>query len=237
MEEECLDDVIVSIVLEASNFYENEEDENNYFVAYRLLVIPNEESEDIEGELNWKMQEELSDENLIFTMIGENFEPFRIVDLPNIDGYNFENSTSFLLDDIKFNDAIIYIKNINTISFKDLKSNNSYDKKNYKTTIFQKDYNLIEYKVKEKNNKNKIRELRLVSALEKYFNPESALNNINDAIEFEKEDSIESADSYMMRAEIYLILNNKIKAINDLNRLLEIEPTNQYALNLLDSIK
>jgi hypothetical protein len=135
MEEESLDEIIVNVILEASNFYLDEEDENDYFVAYRLLVIPNEDSEDMEGELNWKMQEELLDENLVFTMIGDNFEHYRIVDLPNIVWSNFENSTSFLLDDIRFIDAVKYIKDIKTISFNNLKSNNFYDKKNYKTSV------------------------------------------------------------------------------------------------------
>ena len=138
MEEEYLDDIIVNVILEASNFYLNEEDENDYFVAYRLLVIPNEECEDMEGELNLKIQEELIDENLVFTLIGDNFEPFRIVDLPNIYSCNFENSTSFLLDDEKFIDAVKYIKDIKTISFKDLKSNNQYDENNYKTSVIEK---------------------------------------------------------------------------------------------------
>jgi hypothetical protein len=100
------------------------------------LVIPNEDSEDMEGELNWKMQEELSDEYLIFTMIGaENFEHYRIVDLPNIVWSNFENSTSFLLDNVRFIDAVKYIKDIKTISFNNLKSNNPFDKKIFKTSV------------------------------------------------------------------------------------------------------
>ncbi|WP_353085064.1 hypothetical protein [Flavobacterium sp.] len=128
----------MNIILEASNFYLNEEDENDYFVAYRLLVIPNEDSEDMEGDLNWKMQEELSSEHLIFTWIGDNIEPFRIVDLPNIYWSDFENSTTFLLDDEKFIDAVKYIKDIKTISFKDLKSNDKYDEKSYKTCVIEK---------------------------------------------------------------------------------------------------
>lgn len=138
MEEESLDEIIVNVILEASNFYLDEEDENDYFVAYRLLVIPNEDSEDMEGELNWKMQEELLDENLVFTMIGDNFEHYRIVDLPNIVWSNFENSTSFLLDDIRFIDAVKYIKDIKTISFNNLKSNDKYDEKSYKTCVIEK---------------------------------------------------------------------------------------------------
>lgn len=86
----------------------------------------------MEGELNLKIQEELSAEHLIFTWIGDNIEPFRIVDLPNIYWCDFENSTTFLLDDEKFIDAVKYIKDIKTISFKDLKSTYKYDKKTIK---------------------------------------------------------------------------------------------------------
>lgn len=94
----------------------------------------------MEGDLNWKMQEELSSEHLIFTWISDNIEPFRIVDLPNIYWSDFENSTTFLLDDEKFIDAVKYIKDIKTISFKDLKSNDKYDEKSYKTCVIEKAY-------------------------------------------------------------------------------------------------
>jgi hypothetical protein len=69
-------------------------------------------------------------------MIGaENFEHYRIVDLPNIVWSNFENSTSFLLDNVRFIDAVKYIKDIKTISFNNLKSNNPFDKKIFKTSV------------------------------------------------------------------------------------------------------
>jgi uncharacterized protein (TIGR02145 family) len=153
MEEVNLDHIIINIHLEGSYYYVDEDDKNNYFIAYQLIVIADEDSEDLEGELNWRIRDELSDQNLIYTMIGENYDPYRIVDLPNIDYFEFENNISFLLEDVKFIDAIKYIKDIKTISFKDLKSNNQYDENNYKTSIFEKDYNLKINKSKRKNIK------------------------------------------------------------------------------------
>jgi antitoxin component YwqK of YwqJK toxin-antitoxin module len=119
--------------IEGTYFYQEEENKDDYFIAYRLIVIASDQdNEDLEFEIHDYLKSVLSDENLIFTYIETYSEPQKIVGVPEIQYYEFENSLGWLLEDTNIVDAIAYLKNIKTVNFNDLKSANLYDKKNFK---------------------------------------------------------------------------------------------------------
>ena len=95
---------------------------------------------------------------------------------------------------------------------------------------------MFEIKKKITNNKKKIQSLLFESILDKLTNPKSALTKINDAIKLEIIDKKEDSYTYFYRAEIHIILNNNEKAIEDLRKVLELEPDFKRAEILLSSI-
>ena len=235
-----LKEVLFNMELEGYYYYQDEENKDDYFIAYQLIVIAsNQDDEDCEFELLDYIKTSLSDDNLIFTDVGVNSETHRIVGLPEIEYFEFENGNYTLLEDINIVEAIDFLRNIKTIKFKDLKSNNVYDKKNYKHSIFEIDYNLskIENEKKIKNNKKKITALLFEAIIYKISNPELALNKIDKAIGLEIIDNTENAYSYFIRAEIFIKLNNNEKAIEDLEKILKLEPGFEKAIQLLESLK
>jgi tetratricopeptide (TPR) repeat protein len=232
-----LNSVIFNLELEGTYYYQDEEKKDDYFIAYRLIVkVSNQDDEDCEFELIDYIKSELSDENLIFTDVGTNSESHRIIELPEIDYFEFENGSYILLEETNIVNAIDFLKNIKTINFKDLKSNNVYDKKNFKSAIYKTDFNLYKEK-KRKNNKKEITKLLINATLLHLTNLELALFNIDKAIELEIIDETESAFSYAIRAKINLKLSNKEKAIEDLKKALELDPNETAAINLLESLK
>jgi hypothetical protein len=232
-----LNDVIFNLELEGTYYYQDEENEADYFIAYQLIVITsNQDDEDCEFELLDYIKTALSDEDLIFTHVGANSETHRIVGLPEIELFEFENGNYTLLHDTNIVDVIEFLRNMKTINFSDLKSNNVYDKNNFKTVIYKTDFNLSKVK-KVKNNKKEIFKLLFNATILKLTNLELALFNIDKAIELEIIDKTESAFSYTIRAEINLKLSNKEKAIEDLKKALELDPNETKTIKLLESLK
>ena len=128
-----LKDVLFHLQLEGTYYYQDEENEDDYFIAYQLIVITSDQDdEDCEFELLDYIRSEIDDENLIFTHVGENSETHRVVGLPEIEDFNFENGNYTLLHDTNIVDAIEFLKNMKTINFKDLISKNLYDNKNFR---------------------------------------------------------------------------------------------------------
>ncbi len=134
MNENNYDDVLINIQLEGNYFYENEDNLNDYFIAYQLVLIAtDQDNEDCEGELYNRLKSEINEENLIFTCVGPNSETQRIIGLPEIEYFEFENSNYTILENATIFEAIDFINNIKTIDFNNLKSKNLYNKKNYKS--------------------------------------------------------------------------------------------------------
>ena len=128
-----LKDVLFHLELEGTYYYQDEENEADYFIAYQLIVITSDQDdEDCEFELLDYIKTTLSDEDLIFTHVGANSETHRIVGLPEIELFEFENGNGTLLDDTNIVDAIEFLRNMKTINFSDLISENLYDNSNYK---------------------------------------------------------------------------------------------------------
>lgn len=136
MEEDNINDlkeVIFDLVLEGTYYYPDEEKKDDYFIAYHLVVIvSNQDYEDCEFEIHDCLKSELSYENLIFTNVGPDSETYRIIEVPEIDYFEFENGSYTLLDDTNIVDAVEFLKNMKTINFKELISENLYNKKNFK---------------------------------------------------------------------------------------------------------
>ena len=65
----------------------------------------------------------------------------------------------------------------------------------------------------------------------------SAIESINNCIDFDIEEDSENAEHYINRAKINLKLSNKEKAIEDLKKALELDPNETAAINLLESLK
>ena len=131
-----LKEVLFHLELEGTYYYQDEENEADYFIAYQLIVIVSDEySDDAEFEIYECLQIALNDEDLIFTDVGENSETYRIIGLPEIEFFEFENGNFTLLDNTNIVDAIEFLRNMKTIDFKDLISKNLYDKKNFKSVI------------------------------------------------------------------------------------------------------
>ena len=231
-----LKDVLFHLQLEGTYYYQDEENEDDYFIAYQLIVITSDQDdEDCEFELIDYIKSKIDDENLIFTHVGENSETHRIVGLPEIENFNFENGNYTLLHDTNIVDAIEFLRNMKTINFSDLKSNNVYDKNNFKSVIYKTDFNLSKVK-KVKNNKKEIFKLLFNATILKLTNLELALFNIDKAIELEIIDKTESAFSYTIRAEINLKLNKKENAIEDLKKALKLDSNDKKARDLLDTM-
>lgn len=230
-------DVKFHLELEGFNFYPEEEKEDQYFILYKLVLIcANQDFEDLEFELLDQIKSELMDDDLLFTSLGEQSVTHRVIGLPEIEHLEFENGNFTLLENTNIIESLEFLKNMKTINFKDLKSLNSYDEKNFKSSIYKKDYNLFEIKKKITNNKKKIQSLLFESILDKLTNPKLALTKINDAIKLEIIDKKEDSYTYFYRAEIHIILNNNEKAIEDLRKVLELEPDFKRAEILLSSI-
>lgn len=130
-----LKDILFHLELEGTYFYQDEEKKDDYFIAYRLIVIASDQDyEDFEFEIRDCLKSELSDENLIYTYVEQDNEPVRIVGVPNIDYLEFENGVGIIIEDTNILEAIEYLKNRETINFEDLISNNLNDKKNFKSS-------------------------------------------------------------------------------------------------------
>ena len=128
-----LNEVLFSLQLEGTYYYQDEENEADYFIAYQLIVIVSDEySDDAEFEIYECLQVALNDENLIFTDVGENSETYRIIGLPEIEFFEFENGNFTLLDNTNIEDAIEFLINMKTINFNGLKSVRTDDIKNFK---------------------------------------------------------------------------------------------------------
>ena len=128
-----LKDVLFHLELEGTYYYQDEEKKDDYFIAYRLYVIVSEqEDEDFEHQIHDFLKSELSFENLIFTNVGPDSETYRIIEVPEIEYFEFENGSYTLLDDTNIVDAVEFLKNMKTINFKELISKNLYNKKNFK---------------------------------------------------------------------------------------------------------
>ena len=131
-----LKDILFHLELEGTYYYPDEDNKNNYFIAYRLIVIASDQDEeDFEFEIHDCLKSELSDYNLIFTYVGPDSETERIIGVPEIEDLEFENSVGMLLEDTNIVDAIEFLRNMKTIDFKDLISKNLYDKKNFKSVM------------------------------------------------------------------------------------------------------
>lgn len=131
-----LKDILFHLELEGTYYYKDEDNKDDYFIAYRLIVIASDQDqEDCEFEIYDCLKSELSDDNLIFTYVGPDSETERIIGVPEIEDLEFENSVGSLLEDTNIEDAIEFLKNMKTINFKDLISNNLYDKKNFKSVL------------------------------------------------------------------------------------------------------
>jgi antitoxin component YwqK of YwqJK toxin-antitoxin module len=130
-----LKDILFHLELEGTYFYPDEEIKDDYFIAYRLIVIASDQdNEDFEFEIRDCLKSELSDENLIYTYVEQDNELVRIVGVPKIDYLEFENGVGIILEDTNILAAIEYLKNRETINFEDLISNNINDKKNFKSS-------------------------------------------------------------------------------------------------------
>ncbi len=128
-----LKDILFHLELEGTYFYEDENNEKEYFIAWKLVVITSDvEDEDLEFEIHDCIKSVFPDENLIFTYVGANSEPHRIIELPEIEYCEFENSVGTLLEDTNLDDSIKFLKNMRTINFNSLKSSRPDDIKNYK---------------------------------------------------------------------------------------------------------
>lgn len=128
-----LKDVLFHLQLEGTYYYQDEVNEDDYFIAYQLVVITSDQDdEDCEWEIIECLQETLSDEDLIFTDVGANSETHRIIGLPEIEFFEFENGNFTLLDNTNIVDAIEFLKNMKTINFNSLKSSKPDDIKNFK---------------------------------------------------------------------------------------------------------
>ena len=128
-----LKDILFHLEIEGTYFYQDEVNKDDYFIAYRLIVIASDQdNEDCEGEIGFHLKSEMSDDYLIYTYVGENSEPHRIIGLPEIEYFEFENGVGTLLEKINIVDAVEFLKNMKTINFKELISENLYNKKNFK---------------------------------------------------------------------------------------------------------
>ena len=131
-----LKDILFHLELEGTYYYKDEDNKDDYFIAYRLIVIASDQDqEDCEFEIHDYIKSEMADENLIFTYVGPDSETERIIGVPEIEDLEFENSVGSLLEDTNIEDAIEFLKNMKTINFKDLISKNLYDKKNFKSVL------------------------------------------------------------------------------------------------------
>lgn len=136
MNQENINDILFHLELEGTYFYQDEDNKDGYFIAYRLIVIASDQDqEDFEFEIHNCLKSELSDDNLIFTYVGPDSETHRIIGVPEIEYCEFENSVGMLLEDTIIVDAIEFLKNMKTIEFKDLISRNLHNKKNFKSVI------------------------------------------------------------------------------------------------------
>ncbi|WP_396139876.1 hypothetical protein [Flavobacterium sp.] len=128
-----LKDILFHLEIEGTYFYQDEENKDDYFIAYRLIVIASDQDiEDCEGEIGFRLKSEMYDDYLIFTYVGENSEIHRIVGVPEIEYLEFENSIGTLLENTNIVDAVEFLKNMKTINFNELISKNLYNKKNFK---------------------------------------------------------------------------------------------------------
>jgi len=134
-----LKDVLFNLEIEGTYFYQDEENKDDYFIANKLFVIVSDQDyEDCEGEISFHLKSEMSDDYLLFTYVGENAEPHRIIGLPEIEYFEFENGVGTLLEKTNIADAVEFLKNLKTINFKELISENLYNKKNFKNVKSKK---------------------------------------------------------------------------------------------------
>lgn len=139
-------EILLDLCIEGTYFYENEDDQDKYFIAYSMFIEPSyqEGNDDEENdfinefvfEIRWELIneiEKLCKEKLIFTSIAKsNSEIYRITGFPEIEFSVFENGMGTLVSDIKWDEAIEFIKNMKTIDFSDLKSFRGFDENEFK---------------------------------------------------------------------------------------------------------
>lgn len=66
-------------------------------------------------------------DNQVFTCLGKNSEVNRIIDIPEIELFQFENSNNENLEKVSIFEVIVFIKKFKKINFSDLKSINLSD--------------------------------------------------------------------------------------------------------------
>ena len=102
-------------------YYTNENGEKDQFIADKLLVESPEDNK-LEFIVRDEIEEALDSKYIIFVTKGD--EVFRIIDLPEIEDSEFENSVGVLTDSDKplksSEEAVQFVKNIKTISFNDI---------------------------------------------------------------------------------------------------------------------
>lgn len=139
-------EILLDLCIEGTYFYENEDDQDKYFIAYSMFIEPSyqEGNDDEENdfinefvfEIRWELIneiEKLCKEKLLFTSIAKsNSEMYRITGFPEIELSVFENGMGTLVSDIKWDEAIEFIKNMKTINFSDLKSFRGFDENEFK---------------------------------------------------------------------------------------------------------
>ena len=139
-------EILLDLCIEGTYFYENEDDQDKYFIAYSMFIEQSyqEGNDDEENdfinefvfEIRWELIneiEKLCKEKLIFTSIAKsNSEMYRITGFPEIELSVFENGMGTLVTDIKWDEAIEFIKNMKTINFSDLKSFRGFDENEFK---------------------------------------------------------------------------------------------------------
>ena len=131
---DILKDILFNFEIEGTYFYPDGENKNNYFIAWNLVLIAvDSEYEDYEYEMLEHLMEKFSFENLIFTQIGLDY--YRIIGLPEIEDYEFENSVGTLLEETNIEDAIIFLKEIKTFNYSDLIINVNNEKFDFKYIV------------------------------------------------------------------------------------------------------
>lgn len=136
MEEIDENEILFDLCIEGTYFYEDELEVDKYFIAYLMFIEPSyqEEKDDEENAYIYdigleicseltKEIEKVCKEKLLFTSVANsNFDYYRITGFPEFEHSEYQNGVGTLVSDIKWDEAIEFIKNMETINFSDLKS-------------------------------------------------------------------------------------------------------------------